>query len=124
MHSTLWSMTAQRPASVRNQPASGSPSSDRRVSTSTDRRQDRLSQVDQPQEEPHGQLRANLVRPPEAKPNPADPLSNPPTFPEVTPHDMPVLLPNEPPEEPKDAPRPGCPPTQPDHPLGPHDVIE
>ena len=59
------------------------------------------------------------VRPPEAKPNPADPLSNPPTFAEVTPRDK-VPLPNEPPpEEPKDAPRPGCPPTQPDHPLGP-----
>ena len=65
------------------------------------------------------------VRPPDVKPNPADPLSNPPTSSEGTPRDMPVPLPNEPPpEEPKDAPRPGCSPTQPDHPLGPHVVIE
>src|SRR3954469_176558 len=39
------------------------------------------------------------VRPPEAKPNPADPLSNPPTFSEVTPRDMPTPLPNDPPPE-------------------------
>ena len=65
------------------------------------------------------------VRPPEAKPNPADPLSNPPTFPEVTPHDMPVLLPNEPPPRSRRTLLgPGTRPTQPDHPLGPHDVIE
>src|SRR3954462_683812 len=39
------------------------------------------------------------VRPPEAKPNPADPLSNPPTFSEVTPRDMPTPLPSDPPPE-------------------------
>jgi len=65
------------------------------------------------------------VRPPEAKPNPADPLSNPPTLSEVTLRDLPVPLPNElPPEELKGAPRPGCSLTQPDHPLGPHASIE
>ena len=65
------------------------------------------------------------IKLPEAKSNPADPLSNPPTFPEVTLRDLPVPLPNEPPpEEPKDAPRPGCSPTKPEHPLGPHAVIE
>ena len=35
------------------------------------------------------------IKLPEAKSNPADPLSNPPTFPEVTPRDLPVPLPNE-----------------------------
>src|SRR5215217_8627463 len=47
MHSTLWSMTAQPPVSLRNQPASGSPASDGRGSTSTDRKQERRSEVDQ-----------------------------------------------------------------------------
>jgi len=65
------------------------------------------------------------LRPPEAKPNPADPLSNPPSLSEVTPRDMPAPLPNEPPpEKPKDTRKPGCSLTQPDHPLGPHEVIE
>src|SRR4051812_43844596 len=36
MGSTLWSMTAQPPASLRNQPAFGSPASDGRGSTSID----------------------------------------------------------------------------------------
>ena len=35
------------PASVRNQPASGSPASDERGSTSTDHKQERLSEVNQ-----------------------------------------------------------------------------
>jgi hypothetical protein len=64
------------------------------------------------------------VRRPEAKPNPADPFSNPPTAPEVTWPDMPVPLPNEPPEERNGAPTPVHSPTQPDHPLGPQEVIE
>ena len=65
------------------------------------------------------------VRSPEAKPNPADPLSNPPTCSEVTPRELTVPLPNEPPsEEPTDASKPVCSPTQPDHPPGPHAVIE
>jgi hypothetical protein len=55
---------------------------------------------------------------PDPKPNPADPLSNPPAVPEVTRPDLPLpdglLL------EPDELP----PLTEPDHPLGPHYVID
>jgi len=61
----------------------------------------------------------------DAKPNPADPLSNPPSVPEVIWPDEPVLLPNEPPSmPPAGVPTPSSPPIEPDHPLGPHDLIK
>lgn len=65
------------------------------------------------------------IKPPDGKPNPADPLSNPPTVPEVTPSDLPIPAANEPPpDDPSGALMPGRSSTQPDHPLGPHSAIE
>ena len=59
-----------------------------------------------------------------AKPNPADPLANPPTGPDFTRSDLPVPLPNEPPDEQTGVPRPTDSPAQADHPLGPPEPIE
>ena len=65
------------------------------------------------------------IKPPDVKPNPADPLSNPASVPEVTPPDLPVPVPDElSVKEPKGASTPAPSPTQPGHPLGPHDVVE
>jgi len=50
------------------------------------------------------------VRPPEAKPNPADPLAKLPAAPDVERSDLPMPIPNEPPKESSGAPTPALPP--------------
>ena len=65
------------------------------------------------------------INPSDVKPNPADPLLNPPAVPEVFRPDLPLPLANEPPpDQPTSAPGPILSPIQPDHPLGPHTAIE
>src|SRR4051794_31227696 len=68
--------------------------------------------------------RAMPTKPPDAKPNPADPLANPPAAPDVERSELPVPLPNDPPNESNGAPSPTGFPNQPDHPLGPPEPIE
>ena len=65
------------------------------------------------------------IKPPDAKPNPADPLANPPAVPEVVRPDLPFAPANEqPPDETSADPVPDRSSVRPDHPLGPRWAIE
>jgi len=64
------------------------------------------------------------TKPPDAKPNPADPLANPPAAPDVERSGLPVPLPDEPSNEPRGAAAPTLSSTRTDHPLGPPEPIE